>query len=74
MAKIILEFDANEEGEEAQNAIDGTKWSIAMFQMNEFLRTNIRRNESLSGAERAVYEKVQEEFLSVLSEYNLKIH
>jgi len=39
MGKIILEFDSVEESIEAKNALDGTKWKIAMWDLDQKLRT-----------------------------------
>jgi len=38
MGKIILEFDSNEESQDARVALDGHKWKNAMWELDQKLR------------------------------------
>ena len=49
MGKIILEFDSVEESIEAKNAHDGTKWKIAMWDLDQKLRTVSKHGYSMFG-------------------------
>ena len=49
MGKIILEFDSVEEYIEAKNALDGTKWKIAMWDLDQKLRTVSKHGYSMFG-------------------------
>ena len=49
MGKIILEFDSVEESIEAKNALDGTKWKIAMWDLDQKLRTVSKHGYSMFG-------------------------
>lgn len=42
MGKIILEFDSIEESIEARNALYGTKWKIAMWDLDQKLRAMVK--------------------------------
>ena len=49
MGKIILEFDSVEESIEAKNALGGTKWKIAMWDLDQKLRTVSKHGYSMFG-------------------------
>ena len=49
MGKIILEFDSIEESVEARNALDGSKWKIAMWDLDQKLRSVTRNDVSMFG-------------------------
>ena len=38
MGKIILEFDSIEEKDDARMALDGVKWKVAMWELDQLLR------------------------------------
>jgi hypothetical protein len=38
MGKIILEFDSQEEANDARTALDGHKWQHAMWELDQKLR------------------------------------
>jgi hypothetical protein len=72
MGKIILEFDSIEESVEARNALDGTKWKIAMWDLDQILRSVERHDVSLFGNHEASEEeykvcvKIREEMRKIL--------
>jgi hypothetical protein len=35
MAKVIIEFDTFEEADEIRNALDGYKWKLAMWDLDQ---------------------------------------
>jgi hypothetical protein len=39
MGKIILEFDSIEEKDDARMALDGVKWKVAMWELDQLLRS-----------------------------------
>mgnify|MGYP001553225712 CR=1 FL=1 len=47
MGKIILEFDAAEEGEDARTALDGYKWKLAMWDLDQELRSVTKYGSSI---------------------------
>jgi len=42
MGKIILEFNSEEEGNDARLALDGYKWKIAMWDLDQELRKIVK--------------------------------
>ena len=58
MGKIILEFDSIEESVEAKNALDGTKWKIAMWDLDQKLRSTVKHGQKFSGTGDATSEEI----------------
>jgi len=73
MGKIILEFDSFEEAEEARTALDGHKWKIAMWDLDQHLRGQLKYNsDNLKDAYEEL-EKTRDKLREILYEYNLKL-
>ena len=80
MSKIILEFDGVEEQDDARTALDGYKWKLAMWDLDQLLRSTtkydaslLNHNERASEAEYEVAEKLREEIRRILENYNLNL-
>lgn len=80
MAKIILEFDSLEESEDARTALDGYKWKMAMWDLDQKLRSITKYgasimapNTSASGVEQDVADKLREEIREILNGYSLNL-
>jgi len=80
MSKIILEFDGVEEQGDARTALDGYKWKLAMWDLDQLLRSTtkydvslLKHNEQASEAEYEVAEKIREEIRGILENYNLNL-
>ena len=80
MSKIILEFDGVEEQDDARTALDGYKWKLAMWDLDQLLRSTtkydvslLKHNERASEAEYEVAEKLREEIRRILENYNLNL-
>jgi len=80
MAKIILEFDAIEDAQDARTAIDGLKWKSAMWDLDQLLRSTTKHGISLldskkeaSSEEMDVADKIREEIREILTDYNLNL-
>lgn len=69
MGKIILEFDSIEEQEEARNAIDGTKWKNAIWELDQHYRAKFKYSEVDSEIEEA--ERVREKIREILENNEL---
>ena len=79
-SKIILEFDGVEEQDDARTALDGYKWKLAMWDLDQLLRSTtkydvslLKHNEQASEAEYEVAEKIREEIRDILENYNLSL-
>jgi hypothetical protein len=78
MGKIFLTFDTVEEADEIRNALDGYKWKIAFWDLDQKLRSITKYGESLiqdsaSEIEQEIASAMREELRNVLSSYNLNL-
>lgn len=78
MGKVILKFDSNEEQEDIQNALDGYKWKLAMWDLDQHLRSTTKHGVSVltpkneaSQEEYYVVDRIREEIRNILSNYNI---
>ena len=80
MGKIILEFDSNEESQEARVALDGYKWKLAIWDLDQELRSTtkygmsmFKKNEQATSEECEIAEKMREMIREILDGYSLKM-
>jgi hypothetical protein len=80
MATITLTFDSIEEQDDARTALDGYKWKLAMWDLDQKLRSIVKYNSSLvthnepsTNAEIEVADKLREEIRSILNGYNINL-
>jgi hypothetical protein len=77
MGKIILEFDSFEEQDDARMALDGVKWKVAMWDLDQELRS-VTKYGTFNGREATVEEQNMAESLrdsirEVLNRSNLNL-
>jgi hypothetical protein len=75
--KVTIEFDGHEEREDLQAALDGSKWKIAMWNLDQQLRSVIR-NEHFKGRQATsleieASEMLREELRRILDYHNLNL-
>lgn len=77
--KIVLEFK-DEDAEEALTALDGYKWKLAVWELDQLLRLTtkydasiLNHNEEAIEIEYEIAEKLREEIVRILENYNLKL-
>lgn len=80
MGKIILEFDSVEESQDARVALDAMKWKMAMWDLDQLLRSTtkhgvsiIERNKEASNEELNFADKIREEIRDILNGYGLNL-
>ena len=77
MGKIILEFDSIEEQDDARMALDGIKWKVAMWELDQLLRSAIKYGtfdgREATEAERDMADKVRDAIRDILNEHNLNL-
>ena len=78
--KVTLEFDGTEEQDDLQTALDGYKWKIAMWELDQRLRKTTKygasmlsRTDPATSQEMEVADAVRESLREILNEYNLKL-
>ena len=72
MAEIILKFK-EDEFEDARTALDGWKWKMAMWDLDQHLRSEIKYNEKLSAETDRAYQVVRDKIREILHDSNLNI-
>jgi len=77
MGKIILEFNSEEEGNDARVALDGYKWKIAMWDLDQKLRSVTKYavidNTEATPEEQDMADKVRIFIRDILNDYNLNL-
>ena len=80
MGKVILEFDSVEEQDDIKSALDGYKWKLAMWDLDQELRKTTKHGQSVidktkeaTELEYEIAEKYREMILELLSDYKLML-
>ena len=80
MGEIILKFDSCEEQDEARTALDGYKWKLAVWDIDQKLRGVVKyessileHSEKASNAEIEVADAVRLEIREILDSYGLNL-
>jgi hypothetical protein len=74
MAEVILKFDSVEEAEDLRSAIDGWKWKMVAWDLDQYLRNKIKYNDdSLSVEVLDALEKVREELNDLINSSQLHL-
>ena len=77
MGKIILELDSIEEQDDARMALDGVKWKVAMWELDQLLRSATKYGtfdgREATGAEQDMAEALREHIRDILNESNLNL-
>ncbi|CAB4142011.1 hypothetical protein UFOVP425_7 [uncultured Caudovirales phage] len=71
MAKVILEFDRVEEYDEIQEALNGWKWASVVYDLDQFLRSEIKYNGNNTGEQIKAYEAARERLREIMQEWKL---
>ena len=75
--KMILEYDCEEESDDARTALDGYKWKMAMWDLDQLLRSaakhgSFERREATSEEMDMAY-KIRDAIREILNEHNLNL-
>lgn len=80
MGKIILEFDSVEESQDARVALDAMKWKMAIWDLDQELRSTVKYEKSLlnhdgkaTDFEIEIADKLREKIREILEGYQLNI-
>ncbi len=74
MSKIVLEFDGIEEADEARTALDGIKWKIAMWDLDQWLRSQIKyAPDYMSDDTYKAFEECREKLREIVNDSNLSL-
>ena len=77
---IILEF-GDDETKDAEIALNGWKWKLAMWDLDQALRSTVKhgvsmieRNKEATSEEINVADKIREQIREILEEYSLNLN
>lgn len=70
--KITLEFK-DEDAEEALTALDGYKWKLVVWDLDQYIRSEIKYNTNLTEEEHYSLQECRDKITILLQEYNLKL-
>lgn len=74
MSKVILEFDGIEEAEDARTALDGYKWKIAMWGLDQWLRSQTKyAPEGQSEDTYQAFEKCRDMLHEIVNDNNISL-
>jgi hypothetical protein len=71
MAKITLEFDSIEEEDDARTALDGYKWKLLAWDLNQALRDKVKYCPDNEDPQ--AYEAIRNKLHELLEEYKLNL-
>jgi hypothetical protein len=74
--KMILEYDC-EEQDDARTALDGYKWKLAMWDLDQLLRGTTKHgvfdNREATSEEMDMADKIRDAIREILNEHNLNL-
>ena len=73
MAKVTIEFDTEDNTQDIRDALDGYKWKMAVWDIDQKLRNDLKYNEKLSADVQEYLEKLRDEIRDVLNDYKLNM-
>ena len=75
--KMILEYDCEEESDDARTALDGYKWKMAMWELDQLLRTATKYGSfelrEATSEEMDMADKIRDAIRDILNEHNLNL-
>lgn len=71
MAKVILEFDTVEDREAMETAVNAWKWKMLAWDLDDFLRSELKYNDSLSGEAHEAVQRVRDRLHELKNENGL---
>ena len=73
MAKVILEFDSNEEREDMESAINGWKWKMVVWNFDQRMRAIYKYEDNHTQEVYDMLEKLRGDLRGMLSEEGLNL-
>lgn len=73
MAKVTLEFDPEDEHEEMESALNGWKWKMLVWQLDQHLRKELKYNDNITSEAYEAIEKIREQLHVLKSEAGLTL-
>ena len=72
--KAILEFNLPDDQSDFESAVNGYKWQLAVWDMNQYLRSVTKYAPDETSAEVVeALDKARDKLFNILNDYNLEI-
>ena len=68
MGKVILEFDLIEEKDDIEMAINGYKYRLALWDLDQYLRSETKYNDNLDEKTWDAYDGVRNKIREIMNE------
>ena len=70
--KVTIEFN-DDEKDDLQDALDGYKWKLLVWDLNQKLRTYMKYDETITEEQYEIVEKIKKDLFELLDDYNLNL-
>ena len=70
--KVTIEFN-DDEKDDLQDALDGYKWKLVAWDLNQKLRTYMKYDETITEEQYEIVEKIKKDLFELLDDYNLNL-
>ena len=77
---VILEF-GDDETKEAETALNGWKWKLAMYDLDQVLRSTVKynvsilnKNQQATSEEMNIADNIRDALREILQQYNLNLN
>ena len=71
--KAILEFNLPDDQDDFQDAVNGQKWRLMVWNFDQHLRSQIKYNDKLSEEQYKVYEEIRDMLYQKMNENGLSL-
>lgn len=69
--EAILKFNLPDEQPEFDNAVGGWKWSLAIWELDQHLRSQLKYNDKLTEEQYNTCQEIRDKLWDILGEKNL---
>jgi hypothetical protein len=73
MAKVTIEFDPFEDREEMESALNGAKWKMLVWDLDQHLRSELKYNDEITGEVYDALQKVRDHLHELKNESGLTL-
>lgn len=70
--KVTIEFN-DDEKDDLQTALDGYKWKLLVWDLNDKLRTYLKYDDSIINEKYEMTEQIKRDLFELLDDYNLTL-
>jgi len=72
--KVVIEFDGIEERNDLNDALNGYKWKMIVWDMDQELRRYIKYDDKLNDQAQEIVEKLREYLRHTINEHGVNIY